>query len=1297
MRQGKTTHFYPLIYANRSNVIHFRRIPCFHSRALKTDFLPFVPRVLLRWQHEEPDALHRALAGTLTFADLSGFTKMSERLSRKGKVGAEEVTGAIDQTFFQLLQIANEEGGELLKFGGDALLLFFSAPNHPARACRAAVRMRTKLREIGRLDTSGGIVTLRMSVGLHSGEFNFFLVGDSHRELIITGPGATETAEMESSASAGEILISPATAQALGDPSLLGAARGRGILLRASPKSTPSEAELTAIGAQIDPSRFIPTAIREHLAAGGHESEHKQVTVGFVGFGGTEELLARGRSDEVAEMLDRLVRETQSAVAHEGICFLGTDVYSKGGKIILTAGAPKASGNDQERMLRAVRAIADAMPSGLRIGVNDGHVFAGEVGTPFRRTYTIMGDAVNLAARLMQRAEPGQILTTREVLEKSRTIFHLKVQEPFTPKGKAHPIVPHSIEGIRGSRQIREARRLPLLGRERELSELLAALEAARRGRGQLVQIVGEAGVGKSRLLAELQAHEKGDDHIQVVCEQYESSTPYFALRILLSSIAGISLDETPERSGARLREKVESLSPELLPWLPLLAIPLDASVTTSRQVDELDPQFRKARLEEVVLSFIERAMPTSAVLVFEDVHWMDEASADFLNHLLRNLNREPWLVCVARRYRDRGFSPPAEVPAKLVELNPLAPADGADLVRAAAEDLLLPVHEIEALVKRSGGNPLFVQELLEGYKATAGFENLPDSIEAVIASRIDRLKAQDRALLRYASVLGPAFDRELIRLTTGQVPENEAWGRLSTFVERESPESFRFKHDLYREVAYEGLPYRRRRELHARAGTSLESRTNAPADIAEALSLHYYLANMLEKAWRSSVVAGVRAQSKFANIEAINFYRRALDVAKRLDGIGRATTAYLWEELGMVSQLAGLFDDAKRAFTSSRRSVPEDPRAQARLLYKQGQIDLRRDLARAFRSFRKALKVLEPIASDAESEKLRVRLLVSVALVRREQGAYDDSIKLAKLAMDAARASEDRAGLAHAQSLLYLIYSQLGRPERAEYRDLPLVIYEEIGDLRQQGWVLNHLANEARREGRLDDARGYFERSTKVFERSGNVWGGAVAASNRAELLTDQGRIPEAEALFREALAALRPVGYKQFVAEISSKLARAVARDGRFDEADAMLREALEDLKALRVGGDTILEIECYIAENLVLAGRYEDALSLLVRLIEEASAGAATIELKAMLYRLEAVALVHASDFEGARRAIDESEQLARSADGQYELGLTLKTRAELSSCWGEDGEAARRESEEILSTLGVVAVPRVPVPS
>ena len=489
---------------------------------------PYLPRLTIDWVTTRRETRYREVEGTLAFVDISGFTKLSEGLARHGKVGAEELTATIDSCFVTLLDLAVAFGGRLLKFGGDALLLHFSGDAHEARACCAAIEMRRALRVVGRLTVLGQRVSLRMSVGVHTGLFHFFLVGESHRELVVTGPAASMTVSMENAAEAGEILISESTARAL-RPGVVGDPKGPGFLLRRAPR-VPGDpfVPFEPVRRDVDLSVAIPVGLRDAVSSTHQDSEHRRATVAFLHFDGTDHLIEEVGPEATADRLEALVTEVQRAADRHLVTFLATDVDRDGGKIILTAGVPSTTGDDEHRMLLAVRDVMDAgNPLPLRIGVNRGSVFAGEVGPSYRRTFTVMGDAVNLAARLMAKADPGQIITSPEVLARSRTGFESSELEPFYVKGKAKPVRALSLGARTGARTVGLTQEHPFVGRRSEQSTLQRCIDDARTGHGKLVEIVGEPGVGKSRLAEQCQEL-AGNDMMQLktICEAYDSSTP---------------------------------------------------------------------------------------------------------------------------------------------------------------------------------------------------------------------------------------------------------------------------------------------------------------------------------------------------------------------------------------------------------------------------------------------------------------------------------------------------------------------------------------------------------------------------------------------------------------------------------------------------------------------------------------------------------------------------------------------------------------------------------------------------
>jgi class 3 adenylate cyclase len=399
------------------------------QKEVAATLVPYLPRITLDWLRDAPGERHRALNGTMAFVDISGFTAMSERLAPKGRLGAEEVTDVMSATFGRLLAVAYELGGGLLKLGGDALLLFFDGDAHAARACAAAWGMRDSLDALGPLETSVGPVELKMHVGVHSGDFDFFLVGSRHSELIVAGPDAVVTVEMEDTAEAGEIAVSEATAAYLSAASL-GDRKGAGTRL-----SLPPTVAFTGIAEVPDPSdrdllACIPEELRAHLVAERVESEHRQATVAFVRFSGVEEVLD---ADAVEEVVDAV----QEAAAAHGVCFLESDIDAAGGRIILVAGVPTTAGGDEERLLRTVRSAVDAgtrLP--LHVGVASGNVFAGRIGPPYRQAFTILGGT---AAVALWQPTPADLDDARSPRAVADDLRHQRVGA-LSLKGKAEPV-----------------------------------------------------------------------------------------------------------------------------------------------------------------------------------------------------------------------------------------------------------------------------------------------------------------------------------------------------------------------------------------------------------------------------------------------------------------------------------------------------------------------------------------------------------------------------------------------------------------------------------------------------------------------------------------------------------------------------------------------------------------------------------------------------------------------------------------------------------------------------------------
>ncbi len=1251
---------------------------------------PYAPRLLIRWLAEQPHLSFRTLEGSMVFVDISGFTKMSERLARHGKVGAEEVTEVLGAVFAGLLAVAYGEDGSLLKFGGDALLLWFSGAGHAERAATAAHGMRGTLRSVGRLDTTAGKVVLRMSVGVNSGTFHFFLVGESHREFMVTGPAASRTVDMESTATAGEILLSRDTAAAL-PSNVLGQPKGEGILLRSGPATLPFQRDDVEVPiTSIDIAQAIPLALREHLVSGATEPEHRNATIAFVHFDGVDDLVETRGVDVVAAGLHELIACVQHAADDNGVTFLGTDIDHDGGKVILVAGAPNAMGDDEGRMLLTLRSIIDAETTvPIRIGVNKGHVFAGDIGPAYRRTYTVMGDAVNLAARVMSMAVPGQILATGPVLDASSVAFNAVALEPFMVKGKKDPVHAFMVGHSTGSKPETVSREFPLVGRDPEMDAYRRALLELRGGRGSVLELVGNAGMGKTRLLSEFRAEAPDLPHLVSSCELYESSVAYLPIRRLLWLLLGAGPDATG--IARRLRDDVAHRAPELLPWLPLLAIVADAEVPMTPEVRDLGDEFRRAKLAEVTIDYLSRAVTDPTVVVTEDVHWMDEGSADLLRAIAARIADLPWLVCVSRRDEETGFVLPEAPRCTSLKLTPLSEDALGSLIDLATEDAPFPRHEVAELSGRSGGNPLFLQELLHAAKDAGSVEGLPDSIEGMITTEIDRLANADRRVLRYASVLGMSFERALAEALLDPAEtasDGYPWERLAQFVDDEGGGRYRFRHALMRDAAYEGLPYRRRRELHARVGAVLASARDGGHEQAELLSLHFYLAGALEEAWRYSMIAADRAEAAYANIEASRFLRRAIEAGRRVD-VPTDQLVRTNERLGDVLDRAGVYEEAARAYAEARRLNGSDEIVESRLMLKQAKIaDRAGKPASSLRWLTRGVRLLETRLSR-EALAQRARLSATYSAVRAGQGRVTDAIRWAERAIAEAEPVHELEAQANAHYMIAWANVDRGQFGQAEHFERALSIFEELGNVKRQGDVLTYYGQMAYYEGRWHDAIALYQRGQERSERAGDAVGAAIAWMNVAEIRSDQGRLEEAGSLAREALRVFRAARYPELISIDCAILGRTLSRAGRDDEAEQLLMEAL---RSAEDSGGQLLEVAalCFLAEHRV---RLEDAEGVLAYL-ERAEAKAAPIGgaglYRPLLDRVRGYAHLFGGDFEQAAGAFARGLATARASRSEFEVLLLLQAERALSERLDRSPSPSDdAEADAITERLGIAS--------
>jgi tetratricopeptide (TPR) repeat protein len=464
----------------------------------------------------------------------------------------------------------------------------------------------------------------------------------------------------------------------------------------------------------------------------------------------------------------------------------------------------------------------------------------------------------------------------------------------------------------------------------------------------------------------------------------------------------------------------------------------------------------------------------------------------------------------------------------------------------------------------------------------------------------------------------------------------------------------------------------------------------------AERLSLHFFHAQRFDDAWRFSRIAAERAVAKYANVEAVDFYRRALESSRRATTAPGAEIAQAWEALGDITDRLGAYEEAGAAYRTARRTFGGDPIREARLLMREAWIleQLGRRV-QALRTLGRGLTALRGV-EGREASVQRAELAVWYAWSRYHQGRHRDAIRWCERAVEEAQEVSSRETMAWAYMILDIVGAEIGIPETIPYGRLALLTYEELGDLPKQASVLNNLGGRAYYEGRWDEAHELADRARALYRQTGDTAALADTTFNVGELLATQGHLAEAEGYVREAQRVWKAAG-SAYAAHATSELGRIAYCSGRADEGLGLLEEARTEFG--RAGSDAdVREADVRIAECLVCAGEPGRALEVLADVLAAVASGGEVAAVRTpRLERVRGYALLQLDRTAEARRAFEEAVRLGGEAGGEYELALALAGLARLAG-HSDNGDATELEDEsaKLLERLGVVAVPPLALP-
>jgi class 3 adenylate cyclase/tetratricopeptide (TPR) repeat protein len=680
----------------------------------------------------------------------------------------------------------------------------------------------------------------------------------------------------------------------------------------AAPGETPAPAPLA-----YTPPYLAEKIITSRSALAG---ERKQVTVLFADLKGSMELLADRDPEEARQLLDPVLERMMAAVHR----FEGTVNQVMGDGIMALFGAPLAHEDHAIRacyaalaMQAAIRTYAEAARRAhgitvqMRVGLNSGEVVVRAIGNDLHMDYSAVGQTTHLAARMEQLAPPGSILLTADTLRLVEGLVQVTALGPIPVKGLPEPVEVFELVGastLRGRFQARVAGGMTrFVGRDTELAALVQALERVGAGHGQVVAVVGEAGVGKSRLVYECvhAHHAQGWRVLESASVSYGKATPYFPVLDLLRRYAHLDERDDPRTIRAKVTGQLLTLDEALQDAIPPLLALLDALPDDSPFLTLDPPQRRQRTLAALTRVLLRESQVQPLLLVFEDLHWIDTETQALLDGLVESLPTVRLLLLVTYRPEyQHGWG--SKTSYTQLRLDPL-PAGSADaLLHALLGDdaSLTPLTPL--LIARTEGNPFFLEEsvrtLVEtgvlvgtpgAYQLGTPLDTLPvpATVQAVLAARIDRLPAEAKRLLQTAAVIGTEVPWPLLQVITEQ-PEDVLYRELALlqaaellYETRLFPErAYTFKHALTHEVAYSGLLQERRRVLHARIVAALEALAgDRVAEQVERLAHHALRGAVWDKALMYFRQAGEKAEARSAYRAAVACHEGALDALQRL------------------------------------------------------------------------------------------------------------------------------------------------------------------------------------------------------------------------------------------------------------------------------------------------------------------------------------------------------------------------------------------------------------------------------
>lgn len=1128
-------------------------------------YIPMDWRRAIAKNEELADRLH----GAVLFADISGFTALTETFARElgPKRGAEEFTIQLNQVFYAIVADLHRYGGSVVSFSGDAITCWFDGDTDGKRALACALTMQQTMERLQDITTAiNQTVKLGIKLAVSAGSVRRFVVGMPEYTLMDAMAGHTleRVTAAEGMAEKGDVVLDQVTAEGLQDHLVIQTWR-----THEETGQTFAVVEKLNLDVQSDPWMYLPEnaladeAIQEWIlpavygrlstGAGEFLSELRPTVAMFIRFSGID----YDQDPDAPQKLNNFVSHVQKVLIRFGGSLLQLTIGDKGSYMYASFGAPVANEDDAERAASAAIQLIDTsdnfeLDQKLQIGITQGEMWAGAYGGAERKTYGVMGNNVNLAARLMMKAEPGQILLDQNARQKVDLEFLFNDLGKVQFKGKLYKTQVYELIGRQvtsGFHLFETAYNMPMVGREDEMQEISSKIPLVQTRWGQIVGITAEAGMGKSRFAAEFiqQAESKGVNGFGGEGESFGTNSSYLIWENIWRGIFKLSPSYDTAKQIEISQNELVKANPDFIHRHPLLSQVLNINIPETDLTSSLDPKAKKTALESLLLDYLkyfsEKEGPL--LILLEDAHWIDDLSLELLDLVSKSIEHLPILLLLVYRPENSlpDFSPLPNFTE--IKLDLFSKEEAETLIRYKLSQHFstyrIPQKLSQLIMEKSGGNPFYIEEILNYIKdlnldvrdetALANLD-LPDTIYSLILSRVDRLTQRQQVALRVASVIGRLFRSAMV---WGVYPERideesiqsdlDVLSKLEiTAVEHPEPElTYLFRHIVTHEVTYESLPYNTRSHLHEQVAKYMEAQYAENLDqFIDLLAFHYSRSKNNSKKKEYLLKAGEAAKENFANVAAIDYYTRSLEL---LDGKESIPVKI---NIGETQQLIGKWEEAEKIFLDLIETTKQSDYSEfyPQVLNVSGELKRKQgDYSAAEDYFRHAKRIAEELKDDAGIGKS----LLYLGTLNAQQGNFDEASVLYLDSLKIQKNLGDDLNIANILNNLGVISEYLGNNHQARsWHEEALEVRQTNGFRQTEAVSLNNLANVLLELEQPEEALNYLENALTIQRQIGDRWSIANILNNFGNAARETNQLQKSIHLYKESLEIYGELGDK-------------------------------------------------------------------------------------------------------------------------------------------------------------------------